>query len=202
MSYGITGDEYAQLVLYTKSNDMLATVKEYQEYKKNGFETARDYGLAKEVGIANLNDFKKYQENEINQRSERKKAVQDAQELAKKTARDAEELANRDADAQKRGFADWKAEMRDFCADYFVYRYACDFANPLYQKAGGACISEQYKKLHSNWGEIVRKKEKACEFISVRDIDLDPVTIGLPSTYGQKSYFDVYNRDGKKIMAI
>ena len=65
LSHGITGGEYADLVLYTKSKDMTATVQEFKEYKKNGFETGRDYGLAKKMGITNIADYNKYKDEEF-----------------------------------------------------------------------------------------------------------------------------------------
>jgi hypothetical protein len=65
LSHGITGNEYADLVLYTKSNDMAATVKEFKEYKKNGFEAVRDYDVAKKMGITNIADYKKYKDEEF-----------------------------------------------------------------------------------------------------------------------------------------
>lgn len=93
LRYGVTGDEYDDLILYAKSSDMTATVKEFKEYKLKGFETGRDYGLAKKMGISKLVDYKQYQENQS-------KILKTERELA-----EAKKLAERNlADAKKRGF--------------------------------------------------------------------------------------------------
>jgi len=193
LSHGITGNEYADLVLYTKSNDMTATVKEFKEYKKNGFETVRDYDVAKKMSITNIADYKKYKEDEAARNIEAKRAAEQAKaeaDKAKAEADKAKELAEKEVEAQQKGFASakemWKSQMRDLCPDYMVYRYKCDMANPLVEKVGEACIMEQYKKIHKNWSEIYDKKFKACEFVYPRAIDIDPVSIGLPSEYGEK----------------
>ena len=80
LSHGITGYEYADLVLYAKSNDMTATVKEFKEYKKNGFETGRDFGIAKKMDITNIADYKKYKDEEF-EKYKAEKNLADAKKL-------------------------------------------------------------------------------------------------------------------------
>jgi hypothetical protein len=179
--HGISGEEYDYLKLMTKNETLDSSIKEFKEYKQKGFTSPSSYIEAKKLGISDLAAYEKFLKDEISRKFEEKKAADAAKaELAK-----AEELAKREAEAQKRGFANademWKSDMRDLCTRYMRRVYQCQnstldimISNGLMDTDG--CVKKKYKgdfptsepDAYLAWS----RNEKNCKNIS-------PASIGL-----------------------